>query len=153
MRRAWVCLIAFAACGSAEKPAARACATKAAELKALLIQLVDPNAKPSPPWPTGDAATDRRIDEARATMRTWLVPRPPDQRQLPLHDGVTPGALEHELAACPPALDQLENVGKVAPRERNTAFAAIADRIGTCDCHVDLPFVSALFYIIQRGPD
>jgi len=153
MRYFWVPLIAFAACRSAEKPAAPTCATKVAELKALLVQLADHNAKPSPPWPTGDAATDRRIDEARATMRAALVPRPADQRQLPLHEGVTPGALEHELAACRPALDQLANAGNVAPAERNGAFAAIADRIGTCDCHVDLPFVSALFYIIYRGPD
>src|SRR5512140_597523 len=105
MRHAWVCLMVFAACRSAERPAAPACATKTAELKALLVQLVDHNAKPSPPWPTGDAATDRRIDEARATMRAALVPRPADQRQPPLHEGVTPGALEHELAACPSALD------------------------------------------------
>jgi len=153
MHHAWVCLIALAACRSAEKPAAPTCATRAAELKALLVQLVDRDAKPGPPWPTGDAATDRRIDEARATARVALVPRPPDQRQPQLREGTTPGALEHELAACRPALDQLAQVGEAAPGDRNGAFAAIADRIDTCHCNVDLPFVSALFYIIQRGPD
>jgi hypothetical protein len=126
---------------------------RAAELKAFLVQLLDPGAKPKPPWPTGDATTDRRIDEARTAMRAALAPRSPEQRQLPLHEGTTPGLLEHELASCPSALAQLAQVGEVAPAERHHAFAAIADRIAACDCHVDLPFLGALFYLSQRGPD
>ena len=148
-----MCLIAFAACRTAEKPAAPTCAMRAAELKAFLVQLIDSSAKPKPPWPTGDVVTDWRIDEARTTMRAALAPRPPAQRQPPLHEGTTPGLLEHEFASCPPALAQLAHVGEVAPAERNHAFAAIADHIAACDCHVDLPFVTALFYLSQRGPD
>lgn len=153
MRFAWLCLIVFAACRTTEQPAPPTCAMRTAELKTLLIQLVDSSATPKPPWPTGDVATDRRIAEARTTARAALVPRSPAQRQPPLREGTTPGLLEHELASCPPALAQLASVGEVAPAERHHAFAAIADRIATCDCHADLPFLSALFYISQRGPD
>ncbi|MEO7731683.1 MAG: hypothetical protein ABIY55_11970 [Kofleriaceae bacterium] len=147
-----LCVIALA-CRAADRPATPTCATRAAELKTLLAQLVEPTAKPTPPWPTGDPATDRRIADARTSLRAALAPRDPAQALPPLMPGVTPGALEHELASCPPALDQLARVGNVAPAERNRTFVAIADRLSACDCHVDLPFVGALFYLSARGPD
>jgi hypothetical protein len=148
-----LCLVALAACRASDPPGSSTCASRAAELKAVLAQWLDPAAKPRPPWPTGEAKTDHRIDDERARLRASLAPRDPARALPPLTPGVTPGALEHELASCQPALDQLSSVGNVDPSERNRAFASIADRIAACDCHVDLPLVTALFYLFLRGPD
>lgn len=135
-------------------PVAASCATRAAELETYLADVWDLSAKPAPPWPSGDAATDKRIDEGREKVRKAMAPVDPSQRAVKLSDGIKPGPLEAELAPCQPALESLKGVGLAnTTAEKVHAFTGIADAIGACDCNVNIPFVRAALYVLVRGPD
>ena len=129
------------------------CATQTKELKSYLAKVFDPAVQTVPaPWPTGDAARDREIEELRTTTRNLLA-APAPTTPTKLSPGTKPGKLEHALATCKPALDQLARVSESAPDAAAQTMVEIADAISTCQCSVDVPLVTALLYIGQRGPD
>nr|HEX4316473.1 hypothetical protein [Kofleriaceae bacterium] len=142
---------------TAAAPSAARCADEASDLKRYLTAVLDPDAAPKPPWPSGDAATDDRIAAARELARKDQRARDaadPAAKLKPLEPGVKPGLLEEALASCQPALDGLVHSGEVGPADRRAAFAGgIADGLVACGCHADVAYVRALVYINQRGPD
>jgi hypothetical protein len=154
MRAGWLllALVAAVSCTRESQPDAE-CRAQAAELRTWLGRALDRTRPLEPPWPTGDPATDARIEKARAIGRAAMRPRDPDRATRPLSPGVRPGLLEHELAQCPPALAQLARVGQVPPAQSHATFAGIADAIASCGCRVNIPYVKALVYGSFRGLD
>jgi len=150
------------ACGGDTKPSAppantgrdTSCPAQAAELKSYILAAYDPShPQIALPYPTGDAARDRKIDAMRAHYRDSVKPVDPSQRLQPLTKDPPPSPLETELAACPPARTQLSKVGDAGPGKEREAMAEVADAIATCNCNVDIPVVRASFYYGARGPD
>ncbi len=131
------------------------CATQTKEMKSYLAKVFDPAVQSVPaPWPTGDAVRDRQIEVFRMTMRALTAIRdlPAITKKAELSEGIKPGALEYAIASCKPALDQLVRVGKVHPQLARQTMVEIADAISTCQCNVDVPLVTALLYLGERGP-
>jgi hypothetical protein len=138
----------------AAKPQQASCTTTASELKTYLASVYDASARPARPWPTGDAATDHKLDELRDKLRKAMMPADPTAQAQPLVEGFKPGPLDHELEKCPPATEQLKAIGTAYDdAAKQAAFAGIADAIKACDCKLNVPLVRALMYMLLRGPD
>jgi hypothetical protein len=137
------------------KPVEATCSAQAAELKSFVTRVLDKTGpSPSPPWPTGDIATDKEIEDARAAARAAAAPVDPAAPRAQLTQGTKPGKLEHLLDPCPAARAQLDKVGEAPPGQHGAAFEAVADAIADCDCRkLDLPLWRALVFITFRGPD
>jgi hypothetical protein len=138
--------------GGDPAPAAR-CAEQVAELRTWLTSLMDPAQTVTAPWPTGDATFDAELPALRDKFRELAKPADPAARAEPLAEGITPGRLESELAACPQALGQLTKVGEADPEQVPATWAGLADAIAACECRASIPRVKALLYLSQRGPD
>jgi hypothetical protein len=149
-------LIAITACGGRGASSTDAsCSRRAEELKSYLIQVVDPTARPTPPWATGDPATDKLLAEAREAVReamsSTLNPGDPMPR---LSEGVRRGPVDDMLDGCPQARDAWANAGQVPGPDRMTkAVSAIADGVVACGCRIDIPLLRGAFYLYVRGPD
>lgn len=150
-------LLAIAACGGrgGATSSDASCSRRAEELRAYLIQVVDPAARPTPPWVTGDPATDKVLAEGRDAVRKAMssTPNPADPMPL-LSEGVRRGPVDETLEGCPQARDAWMNVSKVPEPDRMTkAVSAIADGVAACGCRLDIPLIRGAFYLYVRGPD
>jgi len=129
----------------------KTCADQAAELKIFLRAAVDPSSPLARPWPTGDAATDARLDAVRAKAHELAKPFDPAARLEPLT--ATVPSIPEGFEACPQGTARFAKLGEAAPKDRLEAFAEIADGVRDCDCHVNIPLVRGLFYIVFHGPN
>src|SRR5690606_31346979 len=112
-----------------------------------LIQVVDPAAKPAPPWPTGDPATDKLLDAARDNLRK-VMSLTPDDPAPPLPEGFRRGPVDETLDGCPQARDAWANVSNVpGPNHLTKAVIAIADGVAACGCRLNIPLIRAAFYL------
>lgn len=128
------------------------CHVRAAELKSYLAQVFDSNAKPKPPWPTGDAALDKQLDAKRDELRKRLAETSADKAR-PL-EGFKRGPMDETLDRCPPARDAVAHIGDFPDPDHLTKAAnAIGDGVEACGCNVDISLIRVGFYLIARGPD
>ncbi len=135
------------------KPGEASCNTRAAELESYLIQVFDPAAKPPPPWPTGDADTDKKLDAARDALRKAMNATPEDEAS-PLRGRPEPGPVDETLAGCPQARHAWENISNFPePDHLTKAAIAIGDGVAACGCNIDIPLIRAALYLMARGPD
>jgi hypothetical protein len=143
-------VVLIAACGSRREAAA--CDERASELKSYLIQVFDPRANPPPPWPAGDADTDRTIDAARDVLRTAIHATSADK--APPLRGPQHGPVDDTLAGCPQARDAWAHMSSFPePDHLTKAAIAISDGVAACGCHVNIPLIRAALYLLVRGPD
>jgi hypothetical protein len=151
----------IAACGDhrepppnhAADPAEASCKQRAADLTSYLIQVFDSNAKPPPPWPTGDAATDHTVDMARDALRKAMTATSADKAR-PLRGHPEPGPVDETLAGCPQARDAWAHVSRFPePDHLTKAAVAIGDGVAACSCHINIPLIRAALYLMVRGPD
>lgn len=134
-------------------PGEASCNTRAAELKSYLIQVFDPTAKPPPPWPTGDADTDKKLDAARDVLRKALAATSADKATA-LRGHPEPGPVDETLAGCPQARDAWANISSFPePDHLTKAAIAIGDGVAACGCHINIPLIRAALYLMVRGPD
>jgi hypothetical protein len=143
-------LAAATACTKAATPIepTTACVETAHQLRAFIVAVRDPARPVARPWPTGDAARDRRIDDV---LRSFPTERDPAAPAPTLTEGTKPGLLERELAKCPPALELLAQVSTTEPANAREAWANIANGLAACDCRADLAMLRVAFYLEARG--
>ncbi len=128
------------------------CSARAAELKSYLAQVFDPNAKPKPPWPTGDAELDKQLDAKRDYLRKLMAETSADKAR-PL-EGFKRGPMDETLDRCPPARDAVAHIADFPEPDHMTKAAnAIGDGVAACGCNVNIPLIRAGLYLIARGPD
>jgi hypothetical protein len=153
-------VVVVGACGDHRDPpphnasstAEISCTTRASDLTTYLVQVVDPDATPAPPWPTGDVETDQLVQTARDHLRRVMAETSVGKVR-PLLPGVKRGPVDDTLAGCPQARDAWANISNVSGPDRMTRAAAIGDGVKACDCHVNIPLIRAAFYVMVRGPD
>jgi hypothetical protein len=105
------------------------------------------------PWATGDAALDQEIELQRVKRRKFQD-LDPSQPAPPLTRESKPGPIDHELAGCTAATEQLAKVGNAEiTEEKLAAWVGIADAIETCDCRPRIAYLEPMFYMLVRGPD
>jgi hypothetical protein len=151
-------LVAITACsGRGATSIDASCPRRAEELKAYLIQIVDPAATPTPPWVTGNPVTDKLLAEGRDDLRKAMVPWDPAAPMPRLSEGVRRGPVDDTLEGCPPAHHAWTNISRVPGPDRLTrmtkAVTAIADGVAACGCRIDIPLIRGAFYLMERGPD
>ena len=129
------------------------CSDRAAELKSYLAHVFDPNAKPKPPWPTGDAELDKQLDAKRDDLRKVLAETSADKAR-PLAAGFKRGPMDETLDRCPQARDAVAHIADFPEPDHMTKAAnAIGDGVAACGCNVNIPLIRASFYLMVRGPD
>ena len=136
-----------------EQAPAESCKTRSAELASYLAQVVDPNAKPAPPWPIGDAELDKKLTAARDDLRKGMT-KDPAAKAHRLSPGFKRGPVDDTLDGCPQARDAWANISNVeGPDHMTKAMTAIGGGVNACACHVNIPLLRAAMYLAVRGPD
>jgi hypothetical protein len=144
-----VIVLSTCAAGCSKKQSAssseQACAAAVADTREWLWRVADNNF--DPPWPTGNAATDRAIDdivrdfhERVETIRAKDLAQPTEDKIAPL------------LVRCPAAKDLYERSPRglatgEGPRDAIGRLQGVVDAFTACKCDVDIGLFKARTYI------
>jgi hypothetical protein len=128
------------------------CKEQAAELRAFLTEVFDENSRVEAPWPTGDPELDAQIEQARAKARELMNPADLSEKAIPLAPGIDDSADKAMYRDCPEGLAALRAVTTAPADKRVEAFIKIADGVEACGCKVNIPWLKAAYYLLQRGP-